>query len=349
MADAAGQRGETGEGAGWPAAPGPELEAIREAAGRIRPYVRRTPVLAWHAPEEEGPGGRRLLKLEQLQRTGSFKVRGAFNALLSAPASRLRRGVATASGGNHGLAVAWAARRLGVPALVVITEGAPASTEAKLRAYGAEVVRRGATWDDGWAWVREAAGDRLLVHPFDDPAVQAGQGTLGLEMLEAWPWEEPPTLYVAVGGGGLISGVARAVKALRPDAEVVGVEPEGAASMSHALRLGRPEALPAVRTIAGTLAPRAVSASTLAAVARFVDRMVTVSDAELLEAMRLLWQEANLLVEPAGAAAQAGLERELREGRGPAAGGAFLLLCGANLDVDPLFAGLEASLPPPPA
>ncbi|MDI3317678.1 MAG: threonine/serine dehydratase [Bacillota bacterium] len=304
--------------------------------------MRRTPVLRWSPAGEAEAAPHLLLKLEHLQRTGSFKVRGAFNALLSASRDRLRQGVATASGGNHGLAVAWAARRLGLSALVVITESAPASTEAKLRAYGAEVVRHGATWDDGWAYVQERAGDRLLVHPFDDPAVQAGQGTLGLEMLEEWPWPEAPTFYVAVGGGGLISGVARAVKALRPAAAVVGVEPEGAASMSHALQVGRPEPLPRVRTIAGTLAPRAVSASTLENVARFVDRMVTVSDAELLAAMERLWQETNLLVEPAGAAALAGFEREVQRGSAPSAGegGAFLLLCGANLDVDPVFAGL---------
>ncbi|MDI3299631.1 MAG: threonine/serine dehydratase [Bacillota bacterium] len=335
--------GGRGGRAGAEPAARPTLEEIRAAAERIRPYVRRTPLLPWEPPDGEGAGPRRLLKLEQLQVTGSFKVRGAFNALLSAPAGRLRRGVATASGGNHGLAVAWAARRLGVPALVVITESAPASSEAKLRAYGAEVIRRGATWDDGWSYVQEAAGERLLVHPFDDPAVQAGQGTLGLEMLEEWPWEEPPTFYVAVGGGGLISGVARAVKALRPEAVVVGVEPEGAASMTRALRAGRPDPLPEVRTIAGTLAPRAVSDSTLRSVERYVDRLVTVGDDELLAAMRALWQEANLLVEPAGAAALAGLERELRAGKGPSArsGGAFLLLCGANLDVDPVFDRLE--------
>jgi threonine dehydratase len=296
------------------------VEDVRRAAVRIAGQVRRTPLVGWR------PGV--TLKLEHLQHGGSFKARGALNRLLAARAGELDGGVVTASGGNHGLGVAWAAAQRGLPATVFLPDGAPLSSERRLRALGARVERGGRAWDDAWLRAEaaaEAAG-ALALHPFEDPEVIAGQGTLGLELVE--DLGEIDLAVVAVGGGGLIAGVATALKALCPRARVVGVEPRGAASMQASLAAGRVVALDEVRTIAGTLAPRAVGPCTLAHVAARVDELVLVDDDELRAAMVLLWSELRLLVEPAGAAAVAALAG------GHVAAGArtVLLVCGANLD-----------------
>ncbi len=309
--------------------------AVEAAAARIRGAVRRTPVLAWGAPGGPGwnpPPGRRLtLKLEQLQVTGSFKVRGALNWLADQPPAARRRGLVTASGGNHGLAVAWAAARLGIPAVVFLPGNTPAAQAAKIQAFGATIVRHGAAWDDAWVAAEEyaTAHDLPAVHPFDDPRIVAGQGTVGLEVLEQVP--DLDLLLVAVGGGGLLAGIAAYVKQRRPDVRVVGVEPTGAASMTAALAAGRPVALPGVQTIAHTLAPRRVSDLTLELCRRYVDEIVLVEDADLVRALEALWAQANLLVEPSGAATLAALIA----GRVPAFASAahtVAVVCGANVD-----------------
>ena len=321
------------------------LDDVRAAARRIAPFTRRTPSLPWtcRGAGHELDGRRVTFKLEHLQVGGSFKARGAVNKLVATPPGDLRRGVATASGGNHGIGVAWAASSLGVPATVYLPETAPRSTERRLRAMGADTVRQGAAWDDAWALaVREATRRGLqLVHPFEDPLVIAGQGTVGLELAQDAP--DLDAVVVAIGGGGLIAGAALALKALRPGLRVIGVEPEGATSMKRSLEEGRVVALPEVHTIAGTLAPRAIGPLTLAFARALVDEVVLVSDEEMRRAQRLLWDELRLLVEPAGAAALAALtsasDRNTISRCAPLAAAQHVgvLLCGANLDVEALL------------
>ncbi|MGZ3407607.1 MAG: threonine ammonia-lyase [Polyangia bacterium] len=297
------------------------LDDVRAARERIAPHVRVTPVMRWRDDL--------WLKLEQLQMGGSFKARGACNRVFAADEAKLAHGVVTASGGNHGLGVAYAATRRGVPSTIYLPERAPHSTERRLRDMGARVERRGQDWDDAWA-VAEAHArytGALLVHPFEDPEVIAGQGTIGLELLEQL--ERFDVVVVAIGGGGLIGGIALTVKSLLPSVRVVGVEPTGATAMKDSMAAGRLVSLGSVATIAGTLAPRNVGPHTLALASRFVDEVVLVSDAEMKAAMKLLWSEARVLVEPAGAAAVAAV-----------AGGhvdasnkrVAVLVCGANLD-----------------
>jgi threonine dehydratase len=314
-------------------------DAIETAYARLRTVVRRTPVVDWGGATAWQPaGGARLtLKLEQLQLTGSFKVRGAWNRIAALDVATRARGLVTASGGNHGLAVAWAAARAGVPATVFLPASTPAAQEAKIRAAGATIIRHGATWDDAWeaASAYATEHDRPAVHPFDDPAIVAGQGTIGLELLEQVP--DMDLLIVAVGGGGLLAGIAAYVKQRRPDVQIIGVEPTGAASMSAAWAAGGPVALPGVQTIAHTLAPRRVCSLTHDLCRRYVDALALVTDAAMVGAMRLLWAEANLLVEPSGAATLAALVT----GQVPQAAQArhvVALVCGANVDAEPAIA-----------
>jgi len=290
------------------AAPGRrEFEAARS---RIAGRVRRTPLFdprPHGIALDGGAGGRVLLKLECLQASGSFKARGAMNKLLSLDAEAAKAGLITASGGNHGLAVAWAARTAGVPACVYLPTSAPTAKAEGLAALGAEVRIEGAVWDEANAAALQAAraGGMTYVHPFADPAVIAGQGTLGLEILEEAP--DAATLVVAIGGGGLISGVSAAAKAAKPGVKIVGVEPVGAPTLYESLKAGGLVTLDAIETAAGTLAPRRSMPVNYEMVSAHVDRMVLVTDAEMLAAARLLWREFGLAVELAGAAAVAAL------------------------------------------
>ena len=297
------------------------LDDVRAAQGRIAPHVRVTPVVRWRDDV--------WLKLEQLQMAGSFKSRGACNRLFTADAAKLAHGVVTASGGNHGLGVAYAASRRQVPATVYLPHKAPQSTERRLVDMGARVERHGRDWDDAWAVAEAHARDSgaLLVHPFEDPEVIAGQGTIGLELAEQLGRFD--VVVVAIGGGGLIGGIALVVKSLLPSVRVVGVEPTGATAMKDSMAAGRLVALDKVETIAGTLAPRNVGPHTLALASRFVDEVVLVSDAELKSAMQTLWSELRMLVEPAGAAAVAAVAGGHVDTR---AKRVAVLVCGANLD-----------------
>jgi threonine dehydratase len=315
------------------------LDDIERAAGRVRGLVRRTPTVRVAPLRVERPYDV-YAKLECLQVTGSFKPRGALNKLLSLDRREVGRGVVTASGGNHGLGVAYAARHLGVPATVFVPERASAARRARLADWGAEVVVHGRDWDDSYAAARDLAerGGLPLVHAFDDPAIAAGQGTVGVELL-ADAGAELDAVIVPVGGGGLLTGVATAVKAARPGARVVGVEPEGAAGLTASLAAGRVVELASVDTIADTLAPRRAGELALEAARRHVDDVVLVSDDELRRAMRAWWDELNLLVEPAGAASLAAL----LSGRAGVEPGARvgLVVSGANLGVEPAIGQFE--------
>lgn len=303
------------------------LGEILSARERIAPHVRRTPVVEYRPPEVPVP---LTLKLEHLQVGGSFKARGACNRLLGEPPERLAPGVVTASGGNHGVGVAYAAARAGARVTVFLPETAPITTERRLVAMGAAVVRGGKAWDDAWAEAllfSERTG-ALAVHPFEDPWVLAGQGTVGLELHEQAPHLD--VAVVAIGGGGLIAGIASALAALEPRCRVVGVEPEGAPSMRESVRAGKVVELPEVRTIAGTLAPRAVGPTTLGIVQARVPEIALVTDDEMLSAMQRLWDDLRILVEPAGAAALAAV----LAGKIPLASSRSItvLVCGANID-----------------
>ena len=315
---------------GAAANPSVDLAAIEAAAQRIAGRVRRTPVLA-AAPLKEPPhDGPLWLKLENLQVTGSFKARGATNALLSLSEAEVRRGIITASGGNHGLAVAYAGWQAKTRAVIYLSENVAAGKADKLRAWGAEVVVEGAVWDDAnEAALARAERDGLsYIHPFANPNVIAGQGTTGLEILQQVP--ESDLLLVAIGGGGLISGIATAAKALKPAVRVIGVEPTGAPTLTRSLEAGALVTLPAIETAAATLAPRRSAGINLAIIQRHVDEIALVSDAEMRAAARWLWFELGIAAELSAAAALAAL----RSGRLEIPPGACVtaLICGAGSD-----------------
>lgn len=270
------------------------------------------------------------MKAENLQRVGAFKARGAFNTLLSMTPEERARGVLAVSSGNHAQAVALAARELGTTAVIVMPADANPTKVAATRAYGAEVYNEGVTNDNREAMVLQIAGERglPLVHPYDDPRVMAGQGTAGLELGEQAP--DLDVVVVPVGGGGLISGVATAIKALYPRTRVVGVEPETANDAARSLREGRRVALDrAPDTIVDGVRPQSLGEHPWAVIRERVDDIVTVSDVRTLDAMELLWTRAKTVVELAGslplAAVLAGRVTGARIG---------LVLSGGNVDLD---------------
>lgn len=318
------------------------LPAIEEAARIISGRVHRTPLVSSRsiarrvADGSRGHPGRLLLKAENLQKTGSFKVRGVLNRIRSLDADQRRRGLVTISAGNHAAALAWAAAAEGVPCTVVMPEGAePAKVEAS-RGYGADVVLHG---DVGAAFeecfrIREERG-LTFIHPFDDPAVLAGAGTVGLEIMDDAP--ETDVVVVPVGGGGLISGVAAAVRARRPGARIYGVEPEGAPGLRRALDAGGVVRLERVDTVAGGLAPPFAGALALEHARALVEDVVLVSDAAILDALRFVLERAKLLVEPSGAAGVAALV----EGRIPVAAEetVVVVLSGGNTSLSIIGGG----------
>ncbi len=302
---------------------------IGAAYSRIAPYVRRTPVMEAASPA--GQGGPISLKLEFLQQTGSFKPRGAFNNLLTRPTPPV--GCATASGGNHGAAVAYAAARLGVKARIFVPEIAAPVKVAKIRRYGAEVVVQGATYFDALAlceaYVLESGA--LSIHAYDSFETIAGQGTAALE------WEEDlvrmgapalDTVLVAVGGGGLIAGIAAWFAG---KVKVVGVEPEGSRALDAAFAAGRPVDVAVNSIAADSLGARRVGDRVYAIAQRAVSTCVLVRDEAIREAQLTLWRDFCIVAEPGGAAAYAALASgAYRPEPGERVG---VLLCGANADL----------------
>jgi threonine dehydratase len=274
------------------------LSAVRDAAKRIQSIARRTPVL-----DVSDLAGRPLwLKCEPQQPGGAFKIRGATNMLMRLPPDALRRGVITFSSGNHGQAVALAASRLGAPAVIVMPTTAPAIKIAGVKRWGAEVVLEGTTSVQRRVRAEAIAADRglTMVPPFDHEWIVEGQGTCGLEILEQVPGVH--TIVVPVGGGGLVSGVAAAVKQSHPNVRIVGVEPAGAAKMSASLAAGHPVTLESTQSIADGLMPVRPGDITFEHVRKFVDAMVTVDDGLIARAALWLFHEAKQVVEPSGAA-----------------------------------------------
>jgi threonine dehydratase len=313
------------------------IEAARE---RLRGAIYESPC-AFSRRLSELTGTRCFLKLENLQMTGSFKERGAANLLLQLEAEERRRGVVAASAGNHGLALAFHASRLGIAATIVMPEWAPLIKVTSARRYGAEVILHGADFDEayGHAVTLARARGATFVHPFDDARVIAGQGTIGLEVVEQCP--DVDVVIVAVGGGGLAAGVASAVKSRRPDVRVIGVESEALPAMLRALGDGRLVTLPAATTIADGIAVRQVGALTFDLVRDRVDGIVTVSEEELANAVLLLLEIEKTVVEGAGAAPLAALvNREL----GLEGATVVLVLSGGNIDVTMLERIIERGL-----
>jgi threonine dehydratase len=307
-----------------------DLSAVEAAAHRIAPHLRRTPLLD-AGPLPGGPaGGRLFLKLENLQVTGSFKSRGAANKVLSLPREQVRRGLVTASGGNHGLGVAFAGKLVEAPVSIYLPANVPPAKAAKLERWGARVIWEGELWDDANLAAQEAARREELtyVHPFADERIVAGQGTLGLEALDGEPRLD--LFLVAIGGGGLISGVATAVKGRRPEARVIGIEAAGAPKIHQSLRAGRLIELGQVTTAATTLASRTSHQINFEIIRERVDEVLLVTDEEMREAARWLWFETGVAAELSGAAALAAV----LTGKVPLDGvrAACAVVCGAGTD-----------------
>ena len=316
------------------------MQSIQEARARIAGAVQKTPC---HHSEalSELCGARVFVKFENLQATGSFKERGAANKLLQLTAAERQRGVVTASAGNHGLGVAYQAKRLGIPATVVMPKGAPLIKQVNVRRLGGVVLLHGDTYEQAVAKAREIEQQeqRVRVHGFDDNDIITGQGTLGLELLEEVPGLE--AVVVPVGGGGLIAGVGAAIKALKPAVKIIGVEPELCASMRAALKTGKPVMIESQPTIADGLAVNCVGQAPLTIARTVVDEMIAVSEDDLARAILVLLEVEKTVTEGAGAAGVAAL----LSGKLKLAGRCVAVpLCGGNIDVNMMAHIIERGL-----
>ena len=305
-----------------------ELDVIREAQERLRPVVIRTPL--YRADVLNGELGSNIrLKLESLQRAGSFKFRGAYNFVAQLPNDVRSRGVITYSSGNHAKAVALAAQLHGVRAVVVMPITVPHIKRDGAEQWGAEVVLEGTTSLERKARAESIAEEQglVMVPPFDDPTIIAGQGTVGLEIAE--DWDAFDSVLVPIGGGGLCSGTAAALRRLRPDVHILGVEPTGGASMKAALEAGGPVTLNRSESVADGLLPARTGNLTFKHVRELVDDVVLVDDDAIRDAASLLFKQQRLVVEFSGAATVAALRsgRVETEGRGVVA-----VVSGGNVD-----------------
>lgn len=309
---------------------GPNIEEICALRDQLTGQALRTPVMRCKAIESVLGGATEVFaKLEFLQRTGTFKARGALATLHGLTREELERGVTAVSAGNHAIATAFAAQALGTTAKVVMIRTANPSRIAACESYDAEIVMA----DDvhqAFAVAQEIRDEegRFLVHPFEGRAVALGTGTVGLEICEQI--EKIDALVIPIGGGGLIGGIANAVKQLRPEVEIIGIEPEGADSMHRSFASGKPESIAQVTTIADSLgAPFALPYS-FALTRKNVDRLAMIDDEQIRKAMGFLFQSMNIVVEPACAATTGALLGPLRESlRGKRV---VLLMCGSNID-----------------
>ena len=305
-----------------------DITNIRLAQERIAPYVKRTPL------ERSDSLSRRLgtnvfVKYELFQKAGSFKPRGAFNKLLSLSREELSRGVVAVSGGNHAQAVAYAANKLGVDAVIAMPENTPQNYLDATRGYGAKVdLQPNIAMAFAKTQEYEAAG-RVFVHPFDDPLVIAGQGTVGLEIMEDLP--EATDVIASIGGGGMAAGVAIGAKSIDPSVRAWGVETVGADAMSQAIAAGQPVTLPAITSIAKTLGAPYVSQLTLDLVQKYFESVTIVTDAEAVEALVFIAERLKVLTEPAASCTLAAAER-LRESF-TADSNVVLVFCGGNQSI----------------
>jgi len=307
------------------------FDEIKAAQDRIRDAIYVSP-----CPESDylsnETGARVYLKLENLQRTGSFKERGARNKLMQLSDEEAERGVIAASAGNHAQAVSYHGTELGIPSKIVMPEPTPLVKVTRTRRYGAEVVLEGANYDEAYTHARGIAEEegKAFVHPFNDRAVIAGQGTLGLELIEQNPYID--VVVTAVGGGGLISGVAAALKETNPQIRIIGVEPESLPSMRTALQRDEVTEIPTGQTIADGISVRSVGNLTLATARKYVDDMVTVSEQEIANAILVMLEEEKTVAEGAGAISVAALlSGQIDDIENQHV---FPLICGGNIDVN---------------
>jgi threonine dehydratase len=306
------------------------LTALQQAAALLEGVVVRTPLIEVPALSLR-LGVPVALKCEQLQPVGAFKLRGAYNAIARVAAEGRAVGVVTQSSGNHGQAVAFAARAFGLRAVVVMPSSVPTIKVEGVRRYGAEVVFAGATRSAEQLRRAEAIArdeDLEMIPPYDHPDVVAGQGTVGLEILDQRP--DVAMILVPVSGGGLISGISVAVDALRPDVELIGVEPAGAPKLSAALAAGAPQTLDHTQSIADGLLARSIGDFTFPILSRVVHQAIQVSDGDIAEALRFLHHEAGLVSEPSGAVGVAALLAGKVRPTGPT----VAVLSGGNVDPD---------------
>jgi threo-3-hydroxy-L-aspartate ammonia-lyase len=307
------------------------LGEIVEARERIKAAARYTPLIdvPWPGPDPQDP--RSLwLKVESLQPMGAFKIRGAFNMIAQLPKAQLQRGVITYSSGNHGQAVALAAQTLGAPAVIVMPTTAPQVKIDGCKSYGAEVIMEGTTSLDRQRRAEQEAAARglTIVPPFDHRQIIIGQGTIGLEILEQRP--DLGTVVVPVGGGGMASGVAAAIKMSKPSVRVVAVEPVGAPKMTKSIEAGRPVTLPSSKSIADGLMNLRPGDLTFAHIRKFVDDVVTVGEEDIAKTVGWLFRHARLVVEPSGAVTTAAVALGL--GRVDASNGAVVaVVSGGNV------------------
>ncbi len=311
------------------------LDQIRAAARRIAGVARVTPLFevrelsAWGGQEPQVP---LFLKCENLQVGGVFKTRGAYNMASSLPESARRAGLLTYSSGNHGLAIALTARRLGVPAVIVMPTTAPTIKVEGARSLGADVLFEGTTTIERKARAEAIAAERgmTIVPPFDHVEIAAGQGTIGLEIVDQCP--QAATVYVQMSGGGLIAGVATALKRSKPGITVVGVEPTGVARMTASLAAGHPVTVPITMGIADGLLAVRPGELTFPHVQAFVDRVVTIDDQAIISAMRWLFRHAKVVAEPSGAITVAAALADMMAGRLDGRGPVVALISGGNVE-----------------
>jgi threonine dehydratase len=305
------------------------LSDIQTARQRIAPCVRRTP-LTPSATLSERLRTNVYVKLEIFQKTGSFKVRGAFNKALSLRPEERGKGIVAVSGGNHAQATAYVARALGLKALILMPESTPRNYVDATRGYGAE-IKFAANASAAFAEVAQFERDGwAYIHPFDDPLVMAGQGTVGLEILDDVP--QVTDVIVSIGGGGFIAGVATAVKALKPGVRVWGVETEGADCMSKSLAAGRIVTLDSITSVARTLGAPAPSERTLAMAKELLESVTVVPDREAVAAMKVILERLKVLTEPAASCTLAAADR-LKD-RFSSERHVVLVFCGGNVSVE---------------
>jgi len=300
---------------------------------RVAPHIHHTPLLSSRMLSDR-TGFDVRLKAEIFQRTGSYKIRGPLNRFPQLTEDERQRGVVCSSAGNHAQGVALAARIHAMRAVVVMAENATPSKIAATRDYGAEVVLHGTIWDEANEKARELVRDRGLtyIHPFDDLQLIAGQGTLGLEIIRDWP--EVDVVVVPIGGGGLISGVAMAVKNLKPSVKIIGVESSGAPGMHDSVKAGKVVTLDRVDCVIDGLRVKRVGETTFKVVQRFVDAIVTLPDEKMFEAMLWIMAHSKLVVEGAAAAPVAALLNGVVDA--PKGAKIACVLSGGNVNLDPL-------------
>ena len=309
----------------------PDIEAIKAAQARIAPYVHRTPIYTSTLLDQKC-GCSLMFKCENLQKVGAFKARGASNAVFSLSVKEMSNGVATHSSGNHGAALAMAAGKRGIPAHIVMPSNAPAVKKEAVAAYGATIIECAPTLiarEETLEQVVAATGAEV-VHPYNDGRVIAGQGTVGLEILEQI--ENIDTVVVPVGGGGLLAGVALAVKSLKPEIEVVAIEPAGADDAFRSFGLGELILQTSPDTIADGLRS-SLGELNFAIIQKNVDTILTVEDATIITAMKLQWSRLKTVVEPSGAVTFAGVLEHPERFRNRRVA---LVISGGNLDLDNL-------------